>query len=71
LIFSFAAVAGVAASAVIAFFLTNLIIGQFRNSDRLSRWSSVASGTRKERHTSHRAIGALSAFLVAKLKLAG
>ena len=49
------AVAAVAASALIGLFLTNLIIGHFKNSYRVFGWKSfVASGMKKERHTNHR-----------------
>ncbi len=45
----------VTASALIGWFLTNLIIGPFKNSDRVSRWLTfVASETRKEPHTNPR-----------------
>jgi hypothetical protein len=53
--FLIAAVAAVAASALIGLFLTNLLIGHFKNSDRVSRRKSfVASGMKKESHTNHR-----------------
>ena len=68
--FLIAAVAAVAASALIGLFLTNFIIGHFKNSDRLSRWeSSVAYGIEKK-DILILASGALSAFLATKLKLA-
>jgi hypothetical protein len=53
--FLIAVVAAVSASALIGLFLTNLLIGHFKNSDRLSRWISFgASGMKKECHTNHR-----------------
>ena len=68
--FLIAVVTAVTASALIGLLLTDLIIGHFKHFDRVTRWiSSVDSGTKKERHTII-AVGALSTFLVAKLKLA-
>jgi hypothetical protein len=53
--FLIAVVAAVTASALFGLFLTNLLIGHFKNSDRLSRWISFgASVMRKESHTNHR-----------------
>ena len=50
-----AAVIAVAASALIGLFLTNLIIGHFKNSDLVSRWKSfVTYGMKKGSHTNHR-----------------
>jgi hypothetical protein len=53
--FLIAAVAAVAASALIGLFVTNITIGHFKNSDRVSRWKGfVAYGMKKESHTNHR-----------------
>ena len=53
--FLIAILTAVTASALIGWFLTNLIIVHFKNSDRLSRWiRSVASGTRKETYSPRR-----------------
>jgi hypothetical protein len=53
--FLIAVLTAVTASALIGWFLTNLIIVHFKNSDRVSRWiGSMASGTRKETHTNPR-----------------
>ena len=50
--FLIAVLTTVTASALIGWFLTNLIIVHFKNSDRVSRWiGSVASGTRNETYT--------------------
>jgi hypothetical protein len=52
--FLIAVLTAVTASALIGWFLTNLI-GRFKTSDRLSRWvGSLASGTREETHTNPR-----------------
>jgi hypothetical protein len=53
--FLIAGVAAITASALIGLFLTNLIIGHFRNSDRIAQWINfLASGMKKESHTNHR-----------------
>jgi hypothetical protein len=68
--FLIAAVAAVAASALISLFLTNLILGHFKKSDRLSRWIGSWLLELEKTHILILAVGGSSAFLATKLKLA-